>query len=305
MRSSLKIDFKSSIASLNHDRINLMRKIINGLIILLFSTQAFAWWETPHMLVAQIAYDKLNPETKRWADDLIALHAKQNPNSNDFVTAAVWADDIRAQGNTTYSTWHYVTLTFKEQTDPLPTKEDFPSRDQIAWAIELEMRILASKETTQDEKGLALRRLIHWVGDIHQPLHATTHISPNYPKGDSGGNAFTVNLPKPYNNLHSLWDSGLDNWEDVYRPLTPQGKTYLKDEASRLSKQNKQTLKTTIDPYAWAIESHELARSYAYTGINYKGVPSPAYTEQGQMISERQVAKAGERLAAILNQLAN
>ncbi len=134
-----------------------------AMFILLFTAHAFAWWETPHMLVSQIAYDKLTPQAKQWADGLIAVHAKEYPNSNDFVTAALWADDIRSQGNTTYSSWHYVTLTFKETSDPLPTQASFPTRDHIAWAVELEMRILRSKEASRDEKALALRRLKRYL----------------------------------------------------------------------------------------------------------------------------------------------
>jgi hypothetical protein len=280
-----------------------MRKLLQLFFFLLISTQVLAWWETPHMLVAQIAYEDMTPEARKRADELIALHAKKYPNSADFVTASVWADDLRAEGNTTYSAWHYVTLLFKDVNEPLPTRANFSDRDNVAWAVELETRILKSNETTENEKALALRRLLHWVGDMHQPLHATSHVSPNYPKGDSGGNLFVVNLPKPFNNLHSYWDSGLGHWEDIDRPLTPEGKIALKKEVNRLRENYQWSSLGSEDPYQWAIESHELARKYAYTGLDYKGVPSAAYIAQGHKVTDSQVMLAGQRLAQLLNTL--
>jgi len=277
-----------------------LRKLF--LLILLYTVQATAWWETPHMLVAEIAYENLTPDVRKRADELIAIHAKQYPKTNDFVTASIWADDIRAQGDKSYSTWHYVTLTFQDVNEPLPTRASFPDKYHVAWAIDYEIEILQDPDKTEADKGLALRRLIHWAGDIHQPLHATTHISPNYPNGDTGGNLFLVGLPKPLNNLHSLWDSGLDHWEDAERPLTPEGKAMLVTEAKRLQDLYGRENLGSMCPYDWAINSHELARNYAYTGLDYKGVPSTAYTEQGQELTDRQVTLAGERLGKLLNE---
>lgn len=273
--------------------------------LLMMATQAFAWWETPHMLVANIAYEEMTPHARERADKLIALHAKQYPKTADFVTASVWADDIKGQGNKTYSTWHYVTLTFKDVNEPLPTHKDFPSKYHVSWAINEEIKLLKDPNVSEDEKGLALRRLIHWVGDIHQPLHATTHISPNYPKGDSGGNLFKVNLPKPMHNLHTLWDSGLNHWIDVDRPLTPAGKSQLDHESARLMATYGHKELGTKDPYLWAINSHDLARHHAYTGLDYNGTPSVAYTLQGEQLTDIRVTLAGQRLARILNEVFN
>lgn len=263
---------------------------------------ALAWWDTPHMLVTQIAYDNMTPQARQKADALIARHAQQNPKSSDFVTASMWADDIRADGDKTYSSWHYVTLTFKDINDPMPTREDFPAQYHVAWAIDHEINLLKNPQTSEDDKALALRRLLHWVGDIHQPSHATTHISPNYPKGDSGGNLFLLALEKPFNNLHSYWDSGLQHWSSVDRPLTDQGKTYLTAEARRLQDLYGKIPLGNMDPYVWAIDTHGLARHYAYADIEYKGLPSPEYIQRGVQLTDAQVVLAGKRLAAVLNQ---
>jgi hypothetical protein len=278
-----------------------MRKLL--LCVLFYSLQATAWWDTPHMLVAQIAYDHMRPEVRMRADELIAIHAQQYPKTNDFVTASLWADDIRGQGDKTYSSWHYVTLTFQDVNEPLPTRASFPEKYHVSWAIENEIAILQDPKKTEADKGLALRRLIHWAGDIHQPLHATTHISAHYPKGDTGGNLFLVDLPKPLHNLHSLWDSGLDHWEDIDRPLTPEGKALLAAEAKHLQQQYGRSHLGSMNPYDWAIHSHELARQHVYTGIEYKGIPSAAYIAQGVELTDKQVTLAGQRLGKLLNEV--
>jgi hypothetical protein len=61
--------------------------------------------------------------------------------------------------------------------------------------------------TEEDAKSFALRLLIHYIGDIHQPLHAATRLDNNYPKGDAGGNFFPLPEKLTAKNLHSVWDS--------------------------------------------------------------------------------------------------
>jgi hypothetical protein len=68
----------------------------------------------------------------------------------------------------------------------------------------------------EDEaKSEALRLLIHYLGDIHQPLHATSRVDSKYPKGDAGGNFFKVPIKKDAKNLHSVWDSVVYLWADT------------------------------------------------------------------------------------------
>ena len=67
---------------------------------------------------------------------------------------------------------------------------------------------MMSKISNEDDaKSFALRLLIHYVGDIHQPLHATSRVDSKYPKGDAGGNFFHVPQKGDVKNLHSVWDS--------------------------------------------------------------------------------------------------
>lgn len=71
-----------------------------------------------------------------------------------------------------------------------------------------------------------LRFLVHFVGDLHQPLHAATMYSAEFPDGDLGGNYYKIQVPgSSYTtNLHSFWDSGAGNaWKNPVRPLNSTG----------------------------------------------------------------------------------
>ena len=59
----------------------------------------------------------------------------------------------------------------------------------------------------QAAKSLCLRLLIHYIGDIHQPLHCSSRVDKNYPKGDKGGNMFTLPYHYGASDLHAVWDS--------------------------------------------------------------------------------------------------
>jgi hypothetical protein len=70
--------------------------------------------------------------------------------------------------------------------------------------------------TNEDEaKSEALRLLIHYIGDIHQPLHATSRVDSKYPKGDAGGNFFKVPTKSDAKNLHSVWDAVVYLWTET------------------------------------------------------------------------------------------
>ncbi|MFI4957182.1 MAG: S1/P1 nuclease [Gammaproteobacteria bacterium] len=274
------------------------------LVLLCYINTAQAWFSTPHMLVAEIAYQHLDADVRQRADQLIAMHADKYPKSADFVTASLWADDIKST-DSRYSAWHYVSLTFEQPTDPMPTLANFPVDNHVSWAIEHDKAILSDPKQSDEEKAYALRRLIHWVGDIHEPEHATTHTASQYPKGnDYGGTHYLLSAESAMPNLHYLWDSGVGLWvADKMRPLSENDKIAIQEEAAVLLKQAPISL-GSMNPYHWAIDSHQLGRHYAHGfGLTYKGTPSEQYVREGQTVSRDQVTLAGLRLAAILNEV--
>ena len=85
------------------------------------------------------------------------------------------------------------------------------------WAYQ---SIMNRVDDEEEGKSLALRELIHFYGDVHQPLHSTNRYSQEKPKGDSGGNGFTLKYHLGAKNLHSLWDSVIYTYrKTMYRPF--------------------------------------------------------------------------------------
>ena len=147
-----------------------------------------------------------------------------------------------------------------------------------------------------------LRLLIHYVGDIHQPLHATSRFSPDFPNGDQGGNAFKLKIDHELvTNLHALWDSVLLTQDSDFKlPLDQSDWAKLGAISEKLRKTHpldnfKEDLK--VPNAQWGEETYDIAAKYIYAGIDVNGAPSKAYLEQGQQIAERQITKAGYRLA--------
>jgi hypothetical protein len=160
--------------------------------------------------------------------------------------------------------------------------------------------------------------VLHLGGDIHQPLHTITLISPQFPDGDKGGNAFLVLRDPPYlntlMNLHLIWDSLPGN----YKSDAPIGylAAGLRNDAN-LSRERMKDVLAVKDFAAWARESHALAVEYAYLNGTLHGavaqrggqaapneqVPGlpPGYLQNAERIAFRQIALAGHRIADLLN----
>ena len=126
------------------------------------------------MLVGQIAWELSSPQVRSHVDEMVAtLDSRYNDGQPyNFTTVSCWMDDLRALPKKEYpwSAWHYVD---SEKTDD---GKDFklPAPPHIVWAIEENLKTLRNKQSPADERAKALGMLFHWVGDIHQPLHATT-----------------------------------------------------------------------------------------------------------------------------------
>ena len=95
--------------------------------------------------------------------------------------------------------------------------------DIIAWLSETDgysnsfvySTVKSHVNNENQAKSYALRLLIHYLGDIHQPLHATSRVDEKYPKGDAGGNFFRIEPKDTAKNLHSVWDSVVFAYADT------------------------------------------------------------------------------------------
>ena len=170
---------------------------------LLFSPTAFTWNALGHRLIAQIATDQMTPHQRDILNQYNqALDKVYKPQT--LVDAAVWLDLLRYQDIAWYTSMHYIDLPFSDDNSLLTP----PEKINALWGIEHARLILLNKYSTHFDKGIALRILLHVVGDIHQPLHAATRVSTEFPKGDQGGNLVRLDNTPIAKNLHAYWDKG-------------------------------------------------------------------------------------------------
>lgn len=294
-------------ASKHKRRIQLVQ-LLAACLVACFCTSALAWDATGHRLIASIAYQQLTSVTKAKVDRLTAVLLKQDEPKNQqqqkplarFLQASVWPDQLRAEGVTAYNSWHYINFPLmlaKVRARPI-------NRENVVWAIGQSEQVLASSRASSIQQAEFLAFLIHFVGDVHQPLHCVTRYSRQYPRGDQGGNLFNIKTQWT-DNLHQYWDQGVglfDQPSERY-PLSDQAVSVL---AAKISKQYPvkgfaDELKQT-DPKQWAEESYQIAKHQAYR-LKANSRPSANYVKLGQQTVARQIALSGYRLAALLNTL--
>jgi hypothetical protein len=296
-----------------------------GLTALSLLPPAGAWNGTGHKIVAAVAYDALKPSTRARVDDLIRRHpdyerlflqdAPGDPHRRAraaFLNASVWADQIRSDPRfydedrraprptpllpgfpdmARHASWHYINLPFSQDGTPLRD----PPKPNAVTEIERLARAVARPVGDPANPVYALPWLIHLVGDLHNPVHAVARFSREYPQGDRGGNDVLV---KPGRNLHAFWDG---------QP-GPDPATWPFIEAVIQQLPSVRVTGPAIDPVGWAQEGLELARREVYTFGPRSGTParpvtlSQRYLENAKSLSREQLAKAGLRLAALLNQ---
>ena len=270
-------------------------------LIALLPVTASAWISTGHMVVASIAYRNLKPKVKAQVDALLQVGGDDK--TRDFYGASAWADDTKTREN---GPWHYIDNYFRSDGKPAQNK---PDTENVVWAINKFEAVLADKTAAPSDRADALRYIIHFVGDIHQPLHCVSRESDEMPQGDAGGNRFRIQgvpgMDMRHPNLHLLWDFACGLYGDVPRPLTADGKAAVDSVAQRCMKDFPlKSLRAVHDlrPVQWMSESVGYAQSFVY-GLPEGSQPSSQYLMQGQAICEERLALAGYRLAEVLNNI--
>ena len=262
---------------------------------------ALAWNAEGHMVVAQIAYNHLAPAVKARCDALIAVTLSYaSSRTSNFVTAACWADDYKSQLGS--GIWHYIDLPFS--LDGTSTAGAVPDSTNVVWAINQCIAVLSNSRSSQTDQATYLRYLLHFVGDVHQPLHSSTAVSAAHPTGDAGGNAFYLN--GTWSNLHYLWDDGGGYLTDsLSRPLSAASQTTLNNKVAAIEADypGLSDAAAIPDPMAWAQEGLQVATSAAYVGITQNTTPTTAYLNTARTTAEQRMALGGHRLSSVLNGL--
>lgn len=160
----------------------------------------------------------------------------------------------------------------------------------------------------QFEKSLYARYLIHVLGDVHQPLHASAFFdNDRFKNGDQGGNLYKIRYTENINQLHKLFDSGVNRLSDnLDRPLNSQANEYLTKTAEEIMTEFKKSELPEIknaDFSDWIQESHDVAQNFIYKNIPYDSVPSEDFLNSAFDMVKRRIALGGYRLAEIFKQI--
>ncbi|HKX64425.1 MAG TPA: S1/P1 nuclease [Rhizomicrobium sp.] len=238
-----------------------------------------AWGPQGHEVVALIAGQHLSGAARAEVARLLGGGAMMVHDSN-------WADEIRDRRRET-SSWHYVDIPLMARDyDP---GRDCPDRDCAVAQIEDKLRILANRRLENNARREALRFLIHIVADVHQPLHAEDN-------DDRGGNQVRVIIGRTRATLHRVWDS------DVVEALGRDSTGIAAGIEHSLSPQERKAWASGTATQ-WANQAHAIARDRIYPqlqGRHELRLPHD-YARRQASITRMQLAKAGLRLAFLLN----
>ena len=170
-------------------------------------------------------------------------------------------------------------------------------------------RIAATFPNPVDQLSFALRLVIHYVGDIHQPLHSVAEVNSLYPSGDEGGNEEKVpddGKEDGVANLHGVWDSVIYQYPGY--PTMPfddnewNWYTETADAIANFGNIDQEDLREG-DFEAWAHGSYDLAVSSVYPGFTAGVATTSAYDDEAKSVIEKNMTLGGARLAALIESI--
>lgn len=269
-------------------------------LLLFFCSPIFAWNIMGHEVVAQIAYDNLTPTAREQVEQLIPFMGKSY-HIKQMYQAAAWPDRIKQFNVTAYNNWHYINQPIGATSSTLTLNPE-----NVVWAIAQSKQVLTTPAVKSYRQQQLLQQsqflffLLHFVGDIHQPLHTVVLYNKTFPHGDGGGNFYLIKSPFA-KNLHQYWDMGGGIFKTTHPSKNAIQQCALKIQMLYPKSQFSAQIQD-LNPQNWAHESLELAQQQVYT-IPFNSKPSKAYQAKVQDLTQQQAALAGYRLAAILNSL--
>ncbi|KAH7122622.1 S1/P1 nuclease-domain-containing protein [Dendryphion nanum] len=262
-----------------------------------------AWGTLGHNTVALIAQNLISNKTASFAQSLL-----NDTSSNYLLNVATWADSYRSEPDGRFSSvYHYI-----DAFDSPPSScevdydRDCPEEGCIVSAIANYTTRVAARNISHVERQKALKWIIHFVGDIHQPLHVENLAV--------GGNLINVTFNGTNTNLHAIWDSNIPNklvggskisdahaWADELTTAVEIGK---------FAKQSKKWLRginihdSISTAMIWANDANDFICSTVVpkgeAAVKFQEL-SGGYYESAVPVVEMQIAKAGVRLAAWLD----
>jgi hypothetical protein len=260
----------------------MMKTIQRALLICIFFSLpvvSLAWGVLGHRIVGEIADQHLTAKARAEIRKILG--------NESIALSSNWADFIKSDSTYDYlNTWHYINL------DSGMSRNDILSYLRKDTAIDIYTRMnflvseLKKKNLAADEKVLYLRLLIHFVGDVHQPMHIGR-------RQDLGGNRVRLNWFNTPTNLHAVWDESLVNFQQLSYT------EYTKAINFTTLKQRQTWQKQPMSE--WIIESYNIAQNL------YSEIKRPdqrlSYDYNFRHIAtvNDRLLKGGVRLAGLLN----
>lgn len=237
---------------------------------------AHAWGPTGHRATGEIAEQHLSKKAKKEIAKLL--------DGNSLALISTYGDDIKSDKQyRKFSAWHYVNIPFGETYESqVPHKNG-----DIVIGISKAIEVLEDKNASREDKVFYLKMLVHFIGDLHQPLHVGI-------EEDKGGNDFQVRWFNNGTNLHRVWDSQmLNSFNMSYKELASNMKSLTKAEKEAIA---------AGDYMDWLYDSRVLLEQiYADTevgeSLSYDYMYKYMDTLRGQL------QKGGLRLASLLNDI--
>jgi hypothetical protein len=288
------------------------KSIVSLLGLCAIAPAAHAWGDEGHEVIGLIAAHYLDPAVRTKVNTILAGDKTHLTATTQIDQEATWADKFRdSDRNTTkvhYNqthNWHFVDL---ELSGPdltsacfgrpaLPAKKvasHGPANDCVVDKIDEFTAELKNPKTSKTERRLALEFVLHFVGDVHQPLHASDDH-------DQGGNLKTVTAPGlASNNLHHDWDTPFVSALGASEAAIAQQLISNITAAQR-------TQWSSGSAADWAQESFGVSKAHAYGLLPTATTPNhyaltQAYVTDAEAVVAEQLSRAGVRLAFVLNQ---
>lgn len=234
------------------------------------------WGQTGHRATAEVASKHLTKKAKKEINKLL--------NGKSLALISTYADEIKSERTfDKYKPWHYVNIPFdKKYTEIEPNPEG-----DIIQAISFCVKILKDEKTTEEEKVFHLKLLVHFMGDLHQPLHLGL-------EEDKGANDFQVRWFNDGTNLHAVWDSKMiDQFQMSYIELSENLPAISNKEIAQLQEGSvlewaEEMRVLTKEVYSSASVGDKLGYRYMYDNFN---------------TVRKQLQIGGIRLATVLNEI--
>jgi len=257
-----------------------MRSLV-VVVCLCGSLPAFGWGPEGHNLVARLAAARLTPVAAAKVSEILGQ-------GNTLASVSSWADSVR-RARAESAPWHYIDIPINKP--HLDMERDCAKGDCVIAKIEDFEKVLGNPAVTPVQRKEALMFLVHFVGDMHQPLHCSDNK-------DKGGNDVRLEFFGRQSNLHSVWDSGLlgrMGTEDALfatlnRDLTP--------------KRTRKFEKGTVED--WADQIHKAGQKTTYGKLPKASAGTPPkidahYEHEADELIRVELEKGGARLAKVLN----